>query len=256
MKTHTQLFKRCFVILLFFTLVLVFPNSPAADTLEDATQAHNAGNYKKAFEILKPLAEQGDAKAQIRVGLMYGLGLGVERDDKQAVHWHKKALNILEPLAEQGDADAQYLLGRMYEEGWGVEQDNKQAVHWYEKAAEQGDRDGQYWLAGMYEKGLGVEQDSKQAVHWYEKAAEQGFLPAQSDLAGMYFWGNGVEQSDLEAYKWYSLVSAQYKSDRSFLDKLFEGLIDIYIKFKLSSAQKKEADEWVKNWKPKPNKSP
>ncbi len=70
MITHTHLVKHCFAILLFSTLVLVFPNSPAADSFDDGFQAYEAGDYKKALEIFKPLAEQGDAFAQTRRGWM------------------------------------------------------------------------------------------------------------------------------------------------------------------------------------------
>jgi len=117
MKSHTQLARRFFATLLFSTLVLVFPNSPAtADSLEDGIQAYKAGDYKKALEILKPLAERGDAKAQTRLGWMYKKGRGVVQDYQQFVHWYRKA-------AEQGDAGGQSELGNMYHEGQGVAQD-------------------------------------------------------------------------------------------------------------------------------------
>ena len=70
MKTHTQLLKRFFATLLFSTLVLVFPNSSAADSYDDGFQAYEAGDYKKALEIFKPLAKPGDAFAQTRRGWM------------------------------------------------------------------------------------------------------------------------------------------------------------------------------------------
>ncbi|MGI9403386.1 MAG: tetratricopeptide repeat protein [Hyphomicrobium sp.] len=52
-------------------------------------------------------AEQGDAKAQFNLGLMYGEGRGVARDDAKARAWFQKA-------AEQGDVKAQLKLGLMY----------------------------------------------------------------------------------------------------------------------------------------------
>ena len=52
MKTHTQLVKRFFAALLLPILVLVFPNSPAADSFEDATQAYESGDYEKRLEKL------------------------------------------------------------------------------------------------------------------------------------------------------------------------------------------------------------
>ena len=73
-------------------------------------------------------AEQGDADAQYRLGIMYLNGRGVPQDDVVAVKWSHKA-------AEQGDADAQSLLGAMYERGRGVPQDFIQAHMWFNLAA-------------------------------------------------------------------------------------------------------------------------
>lgn len=46
-------------------------------------------------------AEQGNAKAQLNLGSMYGVGLGVPQDDKSAVKWWMLA-------AEQGIARATF----------------------------------------------------------------------------------------------------------------------------------------------------
>jgi uncharacterized protein len=55
-------------------------------------------------------AEQGDANAQFKLGLMYYNGEGVPEDDAEAVKWYRKA-------AEQGLAGAQFNLGVMYAYG-------------------------------------------------------------------------------------------------------------------------------------------
>ncbi len=75
-------------------------------------------------------AEQGDAGAQINLGLCYDRGLGVDKDPKAAAAWYRKA-------AEQGDAKAQVNLGVRYDQGQGVDKDPKAAAAWYRKAAEQ-----------------------------------------------------------------------------------------------------------------------
>lgn len=56
---------------------------------------------------LRAGAEQGDAAAQFKLGVMYRLGQGVAQDDKQAAAWFRKA-------AEQGLAVAQVNLGLLY----------------------------------------------------------------------------------------------------------------------------------------------
>ena len=55
---------------------------------------------------LLPLAEQGDAEAQIMMGQIYRKGEGVPQDYEKAVNWYTLA-------AEQGHAYAQGVLGEI-----------------------------------------------------------------------------------------------------------------------------------------------
>jgi TPR repeat protein len=59
-------------------------------------------------------AEQGYARAQSNLGVMYGIGRGIPKDDKQAVRWYRLA-------ADQGNTIAQNNLGAKYEDGQGIE---------------------------------------------------------------------------------------------------------------------------------------
>ena len=100
----------------------------AAD-LEAGLEAYDRGDYATALEEWRPLAEQGDADAQLGLGAMYFYGQGVPQDYAEAVKWYRLA-------AEQGQADAQIALGFMYYFGHGVPQDYVQAHMWYSLAAE------------------------------------------------------------------------------------------------------------------------
>jgi len=81
--------------------------------------------------LLLKAAEQGDALAQLTLGLKYYKGKGVPQNYKQALLWHTKA-------AEQGVADAQLILGVMYAKGRGVKRNFKLAYAWESLAAAQG----------------------------------------------------------------------------------------------------------------------
>jgi len=246
MKTHNRLVKRFFAALLFSILVLVFPNSPAADSLKDGAQAHAAGDYKKALEIFKPLAEQGKPEAQYNLGVMYERGRGVAQDYAEAVKWYRKA-------AKQGFAYAQYNLGVMYDNGRGVSQDYAEAVKWYHKASEQGYAMAQYNLGSMHQNGQGVPQDYTEAVKWYRRAAEQGILFAQFNLAIMYINGRGVRQDYVEGHKWLDLVT--FRLPPSDKKKLAQENRDI-VERKMTQSQIEKAQKLAREWKPKPNKSP
>ena len=84
-------------------------------------------------------AEQGDAKAQVDLGVAYCNGTGVVADYKEAAKWFRKA-------AEQGNADGQYKLGVCYYSGIGVPKDQAEALKWLRKSAKQGDVDAQEFI--------------------------------------------------------------------------------------------------------------
>ena len=108
-------------------------------------------------------AEQGDARAQVRLGLMYERGQAVPKDRLQAVKWFRLA-------AEQGNAEGQWRLGVMYQGGRGVPEDHVQAVKWFHLAAEQDFGVAFGNLAYNYKFGLGVPQDDVLAYMWAHTA--------------------------------------------------------------------------------------
>ena len=85
----------------------------------------------RLFQEQFKAAEQGDARAQNSLGVMYYNGEGVPQDDAEAVKWYRKA-------AEQGDAAAQSNLGIMYANGKDVAQDTVEAYAWFAVAAANG----------------------------------------------------------------------------------------------------------------------
>ncbi len=94
----------------------------------EAEAAYDAGDYATAVRKWRPLAKQGNAKAQFKLGRMYHFGWGVPQDNAKAAEWYDKA-------AEQGYAEAQFNLGFMYDDGLGVPQDYALAHMWYNLAA-------------------------------------------------------------------------------------------------------------------------
>lgn len=137
--------------------------------------------YTKLLRELKALAEQGDAAAHLKVGLMYYNGQGVLQDYAEAIQWFRKS-------ALQGNPFAQSNVGYMYEKGEGVPQDYLEAAKWYRQAAERGNAQAQFTLGYMYEKGLGMQQDEVQALMWFNLAAAQGDVKAKAASARITVW--------------------------------------------------------------------
>jgi TPR repeat protein len=98
-------------------------------------KAYRSNDDATALKEWRPLAEQGHAEAQFRLGWMYDNGRGVTQDYAEAVKWYRKS-------AEQGHAEAQYWLGSLYGVGLGVLQDLIAAHMWNSIAAANGDTAG------------------------------------------------------------------------------------------------------------------
>ena len=103
------------------------------DDFEHAADAYEREDYKTAYKLFLPLAEQGDAFAQYNLGLMYDQGLGVPQDYKEAFKWYRLS-------AVQGFPQAQTNLGVMYEKGQGVPQDYVEAHIWFTLSGSNGDK--------------------------------------------------------------------------------------------------------------------
>ncbi len=228
-------------------LILAFASSSAVTAFggpfDDASAAFQRGDYATAYRLIKPMAEQGHAKAQYNLAVMFQYGQGVPQDYAQTRKWYRKA-------AEQGLADAQYNLGVMYHDGEGVSQDYAEAMKWFRKAAEQGHAKAQYNLGIMYDKGEGVPQDAAEKVKWYRKAADQGLAAAQFALGVLYRNGQGVPRDNVLAYMWWSLAIPRFsapevqKRDIAFIHR---GILAS----EMTPAQLAEAKRRVRDWKPK-----
>ncbi len=58
---------------------------------EDGVAAYNRGDYLPAVQIFRPLAAQGNAKAEKLLGTMYRKGQGVARSSAHAFVWLSRA---------------------------------------------------------------------------------------------------------------------------------------------------------------------
>lgn len=113
---------------LFAALAVAMAVPVAAQDFDKGLAAYERGDYATALHEWRPLAEQGSAAAQYRLGVMYAYGIVVDKDYKKARAWYEKA-------ARQGDPRAAYELGVMYELGRGVIEDPHQAAYWFQQGA-------------------------------------------------------------------------------------------------------------------------
>ncbi|MCH7936142.1 MAG: sel1 repeat family protein [Proteobacteria bacterium] len=116
----------------------------ASETIEERVERETAESMLRTYafdgypdnfiEIAKRLqkeADEGDPRAQSRLGELYFFGFGVPRDAVERAKWHHRA-------AIGGNRLSQHFLAQIYLEGDGLEQDYRRALEWYGRAAAQG----------------------------------------------------------------------------------------------------------------------
>ncbi len=153
------------------------------------------------LEWLQAVAETGQAKAQLILGVTYLEGLpDVPEDLDKAFHWVRLA-------AEQGNADSQAILGGFYLAEPGRE-DYIEAHYWLQRSASAGNPLGQYLLGLQYAEGFGVPENPEEAVRLWRLSAEQGDESAAYELAHAYEDGFGIAASRQNALRWFREAEA------------------------------------------------
>ena len=102
--------------------------------------------------------------AQNNLGGCYRVGLGVKKDDLEAMKWYQKA-------ADQGVAEAQCYLGIYYGMGQGVPKDNVKALMWLTIADKSGSKEATGYGRTVVKEMTKEEivQALDMAMHWKPK---------------------------------------------------------------------------------------
>ena len=157
----------------FALTMLICASLSAGADIESGTRAYQQKDYSAALKEFAPLAEQGNAVAQLFLGRMYMMGQGVLKDSDQAIKWFKAS-------ASQGNAEAQFFLGTMY---LLPQKDIAEGVKWLRLSAEQGQQDAQLILGKAYLQGAKeLPRDPVQAEMWLRLAAKGNLEFYQNEL--------------------------------------------------------------------------
>jgi hypothetical protein len=106
-------------------------NSPPAAPAAKTPQQKRVDDHHFTVQLYQESAENGEADAQYKLGLLYLTGNGALQDFAEAAKWLRRA-------AEQGYALAQYELGLIYRTGYGLAIDHVQSYVWLNLAAAAG----------------------------------------------------------------------------------------------------------------------
>jgi uncharacterized protein len=165
------------------------------------------GQTAEAMAAWRKAADKGSTSAMVELGVLYGNGSGVARDEAQARKLFERAAqagnargvsnlaalggggaadpararDLLSKAAET-NAEAQYQLGMMLAEGNGGTQDDVAARALFEKAAAQNHPAALERMGAFAQAGRGGPKDAEAAKAYYQRAAALGDEDAKKAL--------------------------------------------------------------------------
>jgi TPR repeat protein len=164
-----------------------------------------------AIAAWRKAADKGSTSAMVELGVLYGTGAGVAKDEAQARNLFERAAQAGNPRgvsnlaalggggaaaeparsrellakAAETNSEAQYQLGMMLAEGTGGEKDEARARALFEKAAAQNHAGALERMGAFALEGRGGPKDKDAAKSYYERAAALGDENAKAALKRM-----------------------------------------------------------------------
>jgi len=161
-----------------------------------------------AIAAWRKAADKGSTSAMVELGVLYGTGAGVAKDEGQARKLFERAAQAGNPRgisnlaalggggaaadparsrellakAAETNPEAQYQLGLMLAEGTGGEKDDVRARALFEKAAAQNHPGALERMGAFAQEGRGGAKDKDAAKAYYERAAALGDESAKAAL--------------------------------------------------------------------------
>jgi TPR repeat protein len=162
----------------------------------------------EAVAVWRKAADKGSSAAMVELGVLYGTGAGVPRDEVQARQLFERAANAGNPRgvtnlaalggaasaqdpararellgkAAETNAEAQYQLGLMLADGAGGPKDDTGARALFEKAAAQNHPGALEQMGVFAQEGRGGPKDRDAAKAYYKRAADLGDEQAKAAL--------------------------------------------------------------------------
>ncbi|MFH1341327.1 MAG: tetratricopeptide repeat protein [Pseudomonadota bacterium] len=161
----------------------------------------------EAIAAWRRAADKGSSSAMVELGVLYGTGAGLARDEAQARKLFERAAEAGNPRgvtnlaalgggassnpararqllarAAETNAESQYQLGLMMAEGAGGTKDDAAARALFEKAAAQNHPGALERMGAFAQSGRGGPKDSGAAKAYYERAAALGDADAKAAL--------------------------------------------------------------------------
>ncbi|MDP2204748.1 MAG: tetratricopeptide repeat protein [Alphaproteobacteria bacterium] len=168
------------VLMLVLAFLIALPMAAHASFLE-GKKSYDNKNWRRAILHLRPLVEQGDARAMVLMGNMYAEGHGVEKDTTEAFTLYHRA-------AERNNTDGMLATATLYQTGDGVPANTRLAIMWFERGAKLGHQTSAFFYAmHLYQGSKGPTFDFKpdhvEAYKWFRITARSRGNPKLAKAA-------------------------------------------------------------------------
>jgi TPR repeat protein len=199
--------------------------------------------------FIQRAADQNDARCQTMLGFCYDIGVGVEKDFREAARLYRlaaayscvvaqyllgnllanannwpEAIDLYQLGAKQRYPGALHSLSNCYQYGKGVRIDHLEAARLLHAAVEQGDGETQLKMLSELRQHPGTTSVLEDAYRiFFRHCADSIYLESLYGLANCYDCGIGVSQDHSEAARLYRIAA-----DRNHKDAQFE-LADYYL---------------------------
>ena len=201
-----------------FTTSLEYFKKAIAGGLDAAKES--AAQIDRLALYWKP-ANDGDAEAQLNLGVCYRDGIQISANDDAATMWLGKA-------AAQGNHEAEYAFAEMLSRKQPADAaTDRKIVALLQKAVAANHTKAKTLLGKYLYVGKGIDEDYDRAVKLWEDAAKSGDLDAKCELAGYHFTGRGMFNSgkdqDLALKEWAEAADANHIESAFKLGKYYAG---------------------------------
>jgi TPR repeat protein len=173
---NTFIFLEAFMHTLIVVIIASVLLAASGCSSVPGDAALRSGHPEQAADLYRQGAEQGDASAALRLGLLIDEGRVSASKYGEAGDWFKRGCDL-------GNLPACHNVGVSYEYGKnGLHRDYTMAHHFYLKAAVEGYMQSQYNLASLYSNNFVTPPNEVEGLKWILLAQMSAFKCKQQSL--------------------------------------------------------------------------
>jgi uncharacterized protein len=219
--------------------------SGEVDSLNDGLAEFAQASYSNAIRKLTPLAERGNATAQLVLAKSLAAKDYAGRACATAKHWFRLS-------AEAGNAEASFELARLFQDTSCGTTNELAALRWYQQAYTGGFPEAATAIGEILLFDADYRDFVVEAHEWFLRGAEHLDGVAALRLAQMYQIGLAVSRDLSKAFSWYEiaerhLAATSHEQDFALLmrDSIREQFTPVQVNKLLEQARSWEAEFWI-----------